>query len=150
MASVNHYTILGVKETATQEEVKKSYRVLAKKYHPDTNPNNTESDRKFKDIGEAYEILGDEAKRAEYNKTLHGQPKGQGFTAQGNRQKKQEKPGPMNPKDFMNFGMNFESFMGEPFQKKTNNENSNKQVDFSNVNQQFSNFFGFQPKGKKK
>lgn len=149
MATVNHYKVLGVKETATFEEIKKVYRILAKKYHPDTNPNNPEADRKFKEIGEAYEILGDQVKRAEYDKSLHGAGSAaHEATAKSSRNKSQPKA-PRSPMDFMNrFGMDFETFMGEPFQKKSSYQGC-KQPDYTNVSQQFTDFFGFKPKGKK-
>lgn len=146
---VDHYKVLGVKETAPQEEIKKAYRILAKKYHPDINPDNPEADIKFKEIGEAYEILGDEVKRAEYNKSLHGQPKNQGFKADGVRKKNQGRPGPINPMDIINFSRSFENFMGEPFQKKTSGGETNREMDYRKVNEQFTNFFGFSPRGKK-
>lgn len=60
----NYYKILEVEENASEEEIKKSYRSLSKKYHPDINPNGAE---KFKEINEAYEVLGDKEKRAQYN-----------------------------------------------------------------------------------
>lgn len=59
----NYYKILEVEENATQEQIKKSYRTLSMKYHPDKNPDNEE---KFKEIVEAYEVLGDENKRRQY------------------------------------------------------------------------------------
>lgn len=59
----DYYKILGVDKNATQDEIKKAYRKLAKKYHPDVNKNNKEAERKFKEVNEAYEVLGDEEKR---------------------------------------------------------------------------------------
>jgi len=63
----NYYEILEVPKTATQDEIKKSYRSLAKKFHPDVNPNNPEAEAKFKAVSEAYEILSDEQKRRDYD-----------------------------------------------------------------------------------
>lgn len=61
------YKILAVDKSATQEQISKAYRKLVKKYHPDTNPNNDEIVEKFKEVVEAYEVLGDKAKRAQYD-----------------------------------------------------------------------------------
>ena len=79
MKKNDHYDTLGIKKNATQEEIKKSYRNLAKKYHPDTNPDNKRAEDKFKDINEAYEILGDSNKREEYDN------RGSGFNFGGGR-----------------------------------------------------------------
>jgi len=63
----NYYEILGVPKDATNEEIKKVFRRLARQYHPDLNPGNKEAEEKFKDINEAYEILSDQTKRAQYD-----------------------------------------------------------------------------------
>ena len=63
----NYYEILGVPKTATADEIKKAYRTLAFKYHPDRNPGNAEAEEKFKQISTAYDVLGDEAKRRNYD-----------------------------------------------------------------------------------
>ena len=63
----DYYAILGVSRSATQEEIKKAYRRLAIKYHPDRNPGDKEAEEKFKEAAEAYEILGDPEKRARYD-----------------------------------------------------------------------------------
>lgn len=68
MAQKDYYNILGVEKTATQDEIKSAYRKLAKKYHPDLNPNNPEATEKMKEINEAYEILGNEEKRGKYDR----------------------------------------------------------------------------------
>lgn len=63
----DYYEVLGVSKGATDDEIKKAYRKLAKKYHPDLNKNNPEAAEKFKEAGEAYEILSDKDKRARYD-----------------------------------------------------------------------------------
>lgn len=63
----DHYTILGVSETASEEEIKRSFRKLAMQHHPDKNPGDKQAEEQFKRINEAYGILGDRNKRAEYD-----------------------------------------------------------------------------------
>jgi curved DNA-binding protein len=63
----NYYDILGVSRDATVEDIKKTFRKLARQFHPDLNPGNKEAEEKFKDINEAYEFLSDAEKRAQYD-----------------------------------------------------------------------------------
>ncbi|MBW4559055.1 MAG: J domain-containing protein [Trichormus sp. ATA11-4-KO1] len=63
----DYYEILGVPKDASGEEIKKVYRRLARQYHPDLNPGNKSAEEKFKDIGEAYEVLSDTARRSQYD-----------------------------------------------------------------------------------
>ncbi len=67
----DYYEILGVEKSATDEELKKAYRKLAKKYHPDVNPDNPEAEAKFKEAGEAYQILSNPESRAKYDQFGH-------------------------------------------------------------------------------
>lgn len=64
---MNYYEILGVSQTATQEEIKKAYRNLCFKYHPDRNPDDKQAEEKFKEISAAYDVIGDETKRRNYD-----------------------------------------------------------------------------------
>jgi len=66
-ATKDFYEILGVKESASQKEIKKAYRKLAKMYHPDANPGNPKASERFKEIAGAYSVLSDEEKRKQYN-----------------------------------------------------------------------------------
>ncbi|MFN7131587.1 MAG: DnaJ domain-containing protein, partial [Myxococcales bacterium] len=65
------YDILGVQRSASADEIKKAYRKLAKKYHPDVNPNDKAAEEKFKEISAAFEVLSDEKKRAMYDEFGH-------------------------------------------------------------------------------
>lgn len=67
MAPRDYYETLGVSRSATADEIKKAYRKLAKKHHPDANPDDAGAQKKFSEITEAYEVLSDEDKRAKYN-----------------------------------------------------------------------------------
>jgi curved DNA-binding protein len=63
----DYYKVLGVERSATEAEIKTAYRKLARKYHPDVNPNNKESERRFKEANEAYQVIGDAEKRKKYD-----------------------------------------------------------------------------------
>ena len=67
----DYYEVLGVDKGADEASIKKAYRVLAKKYHPDMNPDNKEAEAKFKEVNEAYEVLSDADKRAKYDQYGH-------------------------------------------------------------------------------
>ncbi|MBR0156735.1 MAG: molecular chaperone DnaJ [Clostridia bacterium] len=70
-AKRDYYEVLGIQKTASDDEIKQAYRKLAKKYHPDLNPNNKEAEEKFKEANEAYEVLSDKDKRAKYDQFGH-------------------------------------------------------------------------------
>src|SRR5690349_25002544 len=67
MDFIDYYQVLGVNKNATEDEIKKAYRKLARKYHPDLNPNDKEANKKFQQINEANEVLSDPEKRKKYD-----------------------------------------------------------------------------------
>ena len=110
MAKRDYYEILGVPKNASETDIKKSYRKVALKYHPDRNPDNKEAEEKFKEAAEAYEVLSDADKRARYDRFGHAGVNGQGGFSGGS----------MNMEDifehfgdiFGDAGSPFESFFG--------------------------------------
>src|SRR3954453_16181995 len=80
------YQVLGVPRTASEAEIKKAYRKLAKAYHPDRNKNDPKAKDKFSEVNSAYEIVGDAAKRAQFDRgeiDAEGKPRFQGFEGFG-------------------------------------------------------------------
>lgn len=67
----DYYDVLGVSKNTSETEIKKAFRKLAKQYHPDVNPGNTDAEKKFKEVNEAYEVLGDSEKKAKYDRYGH-------------------------------------------------------------------------------
>lgn len=144
----DYYKILEVSKNATQDELKKSFRKLAKKYHPDTNGGDPVASQKFQDINEAYSVLSDEAKRKEYD--LGGSDNVDPFTSEKKTTSQKKKTASTNP--FAGFGagnfkMDFGDMMFDELQKEKEKKNAKNQgMDFSDVSSQFASFFGFKPK----
>ena len=67
----DYYEVLGLSKGASEDEIKKAYRTLAKKYHPDLNPGDKDAEAKFKEVNEAYAVLSDADKRAKYDQYGH-------------------------------------------------------------------------------
>ncbi len=111
---MDYYKILGVPRDADEEQIKRAYRKKAKQYHPDLNPGNAEAEAKFKDIVEAYEVLGNAEKRREYDAR---QERTAGFGKKTAQKKPEEKSRAAAPR--MNFNKKnpldvtdmFEAFM---------------------------------------
>ena len=76
----NHYSVLGINNSATVEEIRRAYRILARRYHPDVNPGNS-SEEKFKRISQAYDTLSNTEKRREYDTELEQETRLRGGAA---------------------------------------------------------------------
>lgn len=83
MSKRDYYEVLGVGKSASQDEIKKAYRKIAIKFHPDKNPDNPEAEEKFKEAAEAYEVLSSQEKRQQYDRFGHQGMGGRGFSGQG-------------------------------------------------------------------
>lgn len=103
----DYYRILGIREDASEEEIKKRYRILAKKYHPDTNPGDRETVQRFKEAGIAYAVLGDSKKRREYDQRRRAEKRTKEKRNYGKKENQQKKKA--NPIDTTEL---FEKFMG--------------------------------------
>ncbi len=82
---MDYYQLLGVTKTSSAEEIRKAYRKLARKYHPDLNPGNSTAEQKLKEINQAYEILSDSEKRAAYDMERSAPPPGAGSSRRQKR-----------------------------------------------------------------
>lgn len=116
------YEVLGVSRQAGKEEIKKAYRELAKKYHPDANKKDAAAERKFQEITEAYSILQNEEKRKALDAELNrNQQKTQNQNSMGNTQAKKQESA------------------------KQNGSIKKTKMEFTNTSSQFEQFFGFRP-----
>ena len=107
----DYFSILGIREDAAEEEIKKIYRKIAKKYHPDANPGDREAERKFKEAAEAYAVLGDTEKRRGYDQKRAAQAR---ENPAGKKKTPESKRGPQQGAgfDFSSMSSNFEQFFG--------------------------------------
>ena len=129
----NYYEILGVAKTATADEIKKAYRTLAFKYHPDRNPGNAEAEEKFKQISAAYDVLGDEAKRRQYDMGYSTDSYSSSQTAGNQQYQRQYQYTYSNPFGDDNFWEWFNSAQFRSRNQQTQNTNNYyNQYDYSN------------------
>ncbi|MDB5137863.1 MAG: cbpA [Mucilaginibacter sp.] len=107
MAFIDYYKILGIDKTASEKDIKNAYRKLARKHHPDLNPNDAEANKKFQQLNEANEVLSDPEKRKKYDKYGENWQHGEAYEAQ-TRQQQSSRQGGFGG----GHGQGFESFEG--------------------------------------
>ncbi|MEA1785182.1 J domain-containing protein [Arenibacter sp. GZD96] len=125
MEFIDYYNILGVSKSASQTEIKKAYRKMARKYHPDVNPNDTEAEANFKKVNEAYEVLGDAEKRKKYDRYGKDWEHGEAYekAQRHTQQRRKSENSDFGTQDFSDF---FEAMFGGGGQ----NFNGNRKVKF--------------------
>lgn len=145
----DYYAILGVPKTAKPEEIKTSFRKLAKKYHPDLNPGDQQAEARFKEVNEAYAVLSDDGARAKYDLDCRQESEKRGQPRQAQARKAASRA-PVNPNfDISKMAQGFESFFG--FDPETGditdesklNANAPKQKNPLDMSDLFSKYMGF-------
>ncbi len=114
MAFIDYYKILGIEKNATEAEIKKAYRKLARKYHPDLNPNDKASEQKFKEVNEANEVLANAENRKKYDKYGKDWQHAEAFEKQAQQQRGQRQQNQYASEGFGN-GEDFSDFFQSMF-----------------------------------
>lgn len=118
------YKILEIRKEANKDEIKKAYRALAKKYHPDRNSGDAEAERKFIEVNKAYEVLSDERLKKEYDERFNQK------TSTNEKSKRSKSASTNNFKfDPSNFGNMFDSFFDPKVDEKASDNKVKKKVD---------------------
>lgn len=120
----SYYEVLGVNDDANKDEIKKAFRNLAKKYHPDKNRDNESAVKKFQEVSEAYEVLGNEDSKQEYDKKLMAYRTKNSNKSQGKSRPFSSEGKSSTEANLSNLDSYFESFFG--FNGKTNEVDKDK------------------------
>lgn len=130
----NYYDILGVSKTASAEEIKKAYRTLAFKYHPDRNLGDSGAEEMFKKVNAAYDVLGDETKRRNYDLTGSGESYSYSGYSENSRQGNTQYSDP--------FGETYWEWFtqGQQRQNQYENPNQNRQYEYRHYQNDYSNY----------
>lgn len=144
---MNYYEVLGVSENADVLEIRKKYRKLAMKYHPDRNSGDENATKKFREVTEAYEILGDEKKREEYDcrrKNIQSQRKNK--NKKGNVKNKFPQNDFTFGRDFFKSAREMRGMFENSFRMDKKQEEKAK-LEKENIKNQFERFFDMKGKG---
>ena len=143
----DYYKILQINKNASQDEIKKSYRKLAKKYHPDANKDNIKATEMFKKVSEAYETLSDESKKNTYDSRMFGSAEQQSNKFKGNATSGATNFRNMSQGNFSSASNAFENFFGfDPNSDSPELKNKNDNIQPMKTKDAFEHIFG---KGKK-
>jgi len=133
MAFIDYYQVLGIPKTASDKDIKNAYRKLARKYHPDLNPNDTEANKKFQQLNEANEVLSDAEKRKKYDQYGENWQHGAEYEEQMRQQQQRRQQGAYTggqASDFDGFGSDdFSDFFQSMF-GRSNKSSGNRQVKY--------------------
>ena len=144
---MNYYEVLGVSENADVLEIRKKYRKLAMKYHPDRNSGDENATKKFREVTEAYEILGDEKKREEYDcrrKNIQSQRKNK--NKKGNVKNKFPQNDFIFGRDFFKSAREMRGMFENSFRMDKKQDEKAK-LEKENIKNQFERFFDMKGKG---
>ncbi len=152
----DHYRILGVREDAPDEEIKRQYRSLAKRYHPDGHPDDPEAEKRFREVTEAYRVLGDKERRRAYDqertreRETAGAPGKKGKS--GHREEKKQARAGFDPNDM---SAQFEQFFGfQPrggqVRKEKLDPKGKTRTDPIDMTEMFERYMGIKWEGKEK
>jgi DnaJ-class molecular chaperone len=142
---VDYYKSLGLTPTASHDEIRKAYRTLAKKYHPDANPDNEEATQMFEVIAEAYAVLSDEAKKSEYDRKYADSFSDSSEFPYSRRDTnpKRRYSSDISPEEFFkNSNVAFEDFFSYNPNKNKTNASSDEKVKPVKTKDMFRAFFG--------
>ncbi|GIZ09413.1 DnaJ C-terminal domain-containing protein [Flavobacterium sp. UMI-01] len=130
MPFIDYYKILEVDKNATEAEIKKAYRKLARKYHPDLNPNDKEAERKFKEINEANEVLGNPNNRKKYDQYGENWQHSEEFEKYQQQQKQQQTHQAGSYGDFQSGNQDFSDFFESVFGNQFSSRQQGRQAAF--------------------
>ncbi len=150
MSELDYYQILGIDEDATEQEIKKKYRDIAKKNHPDANPGNEKAAKIFKEASEAYSVLSDAEKRRQYDKS-RAMPNAHDMNGKKGAGRHSGSPAPDFNFNGGNMSANFEQFFGfrpgsGPVYKDKLNPNQKTKANPIDMAEMFERYMGVKDK----
>lgn len=147
MVAINYYSVLGAQKTDSKETIKKAYRMLAKRHHPDLNPGDLVAEKKMREISEAWEVLGDDDKRKKYDRELDGGHQKTPFANGPSKTPESNKP--ITQEDFFNMSRNFDNMFSPDAIKNSTKSSQSSCRNPMYTTQFFEQTMGFKRSPKK-